>query len=188
MGPCCKGIWLVVQFKPYQGAKKEKQVPPSIKWGLGENVVLWLMECLSPTFSFEIFINNYFTSFRLPTHLRVNKIRGTVVLNKIAWQMHYHWGQAAAKKEHYHFEQRTSGKKSSVTLTVAGYDDNRAVYIAFSESCEPNRFVCCWNKVERKYIQEQQPNQFHSYNQNMGFVNRMVQNVAKYRAGIRMKK
>ena len=88
----------------------------------------------------------------------------------------------------YHMLQRTSGKKSSVTLTVAGYDDSRAVYIAFSESCEPNRFVCCWNKIERKYIQEQQPNQFHSYNQNMGFVNRMVQNVAKYRAGIRMKK
>ena len=24
--------------------------------------------------------------------------------------------------------------------------------------------------MERKYIQEQQPNQFHCYNQNMGFV------------------
>ena len=47
------------------------------------------------------------------------------------------------------------------------------VYIASSESCEPKRFVRCWNKVERKYIQEQQPNQFHCYNQNMDFVSRM---------------
>ena len=62
------------------------------------------------------------------------------------------------------------------------------VYIAFSESFQPKKFVRCWNKVERKYIQEQQPNQFHSYNQNMGFVSRMDKNVAKYRIGIQMKK
>ena len=46
-----------------------------------------------------------------------------------------------------------------------------------SESCEPKRYVWCWNKVERKYFQEQQPNQFHCYNQNMVFVNKMDQNV-----------
>ena len=33
---------------------------------------------------------------------------------------------------------------------------------------------------QKKYIQEQQPNQFHCYNKNMGFINRMDQNVAKY--------
>ena len=38
------------------------------------------------------------------------------------------------------------------------------------------------------YIQEQQQNQFHCYKQNMGFVNRMDQNMAKYRIGILMKK
>ena len=54
------------------------------------------------------------------------------------------------------------------------------VYITSSESCEPKRFVWCWSKVERKCIQEQQTNQFHCYNQNMGFINRMDQNVAKY--------
>ena len=37
-------------------------------------------------------------------------------------------------------------------------DDNRAGYIAFSKSCKPKGFVRCWNKVEIKYIQEQQPN------------------------------
>ena len=38
------------------------------------------------------------------------------------------------------------------------------------------------------YIQEQQPNQFHCSNQNLGFVKIMDQNVAKHRIGIRMKK
>ena len=50
------------------------------------------------------------------------------------------------------------------------------------------RFVRCWNKVARKYIQDQQPNQFRCYNQNTGFVNRMDQNVAKYKIGFQMKK
>ena len=71
----------VVQFRPYQGAKKEKQVASSTKWGFRENLVLRLMECLTPTFSFDIFIDNYFTSFRLFPHLEVNNIRATGVLN-----------------------------------------------------------------------------------------------------------
>ena len=62
------------------------------------------------------------------------------------------------KKERDHFEQRISRKESSATLTVAAWNDNWAVYIAFSESSEPKRFVWCWNKVERKYNQEQLPN------------------------------
>ena len=40
------------------------------------------MECLTPTNSFDIFMGNYFTSFRLRTHLEVNNIRATAVLNK----------------------------------------------------------------------------------------------------------
>ena len=42
------------------------------------------------------------------------------------------------------------------------------------------------SKLEKKYIQEQQPNRFDCYNQNLGFVNRMDQNVANI--GIEMKK
>ena len=61
------------------------------------------------------------------------------------------------------------------------------VFIASSESCEPKRFSRYWSKVERKYIQEQQPNQFHCYNKNIGFANRMDQSVVNYRIGIRMK-
>ena len=43
----------------------------------------------------------------------------------------------------------------------------------------------------KKYIQEQKPNQFHFYNQNMGFVNRIVERSQVARTlpsiGIRMK-
>ena len=40
----------VVQFRPYQDGKEGKQVASYTKWGLGENVVLGLMEPLTPKF------------------------------------------------------------------------------------------------------------------------------------------
>ena len=86
-----------------------------------------------------------------------------------------------------HFGQCTSSKKSSVALTVAGLNDNTAVYIASSKFSEPKRFVRDLNKVEGKYIQEQQLNQFHCYNKNRSF-ERMDHSVSKYKIGIRMKK
>ena len=73
-------------------------------------------------------------------------------------------------------------------MTVLGYNNSSAVYIGSSKFCEPKRIFRCWNKVERKRIQEQQPNQLHCSSQNMGLVNRMDQNMAKYRVGIQMKK
>ena len=60
-------------------------------------------------------------------------------------------------------------KESSATLTVVGLNDNRAVYIASSKFSEPKRFLRRLNKVEGKYIQEQQLNQFHCYNKNKVF-------------------
>ena len=59
-----------------------KQGASTTKWGLVENIVLQLVECLTPTVSFDIFMDNYFTSFRLLSHLGVNNIRATDVLNK----------------------------------------------------------------------------------------------------------
>ena len=75
----------LVHYRPYQGAKKGKQVASFTKWGLEDNVVLWLMECLNPTVNFDLFIDNYFTSFSLfvlLTHLEVNNIRARGVFNK----------------------------------------------------------------------------------------------------------
>ena len=92
------------------------------------------------------------------------------------------------KKVCGHFGQCTPSKKNSATLTVVGLNDNRAVYIASSTFSEPKRFVRCLNKVDGKYIQEQQVNQFHCYKKNRGFFKRMDQSISKYKIGIRMKK
>ena len=71
----------------------------STKWRLGENVVLWLMECLTPFVSFDIFLDNYFTSFRLLTHVGVNNIRATRVLVKNSLRTcTIPWEKTAAKE------------------------------------------------------------------------------------------
>ena len=61
---------------------KNFKVSSSTKWRLGGNVGLRMMECLTPSVSFDIFMDNYFTSFRLLTQHGVNNIRATRVLSK----------------------------------------------------------------------------------------------------------
>ena len=71
------------------------------------------MECLPPTVSFDIFMDNYFTSFRLLSHLGVNNIRATLVLNKISLRKCTITGEKQLqKKESGHFEQCASSKKA----------------------------------------------------------------------------
>ena len=58
------------------------------------------------------------------------------------------------KEERGHFEQRTSSKKSSVTLTLVSKNNNRAAYVASSESCEPKRRI---TRITTKSIPLLQP-------------------------------
>ena len=69
------------------------------------------MECLTPSVGFDTFMDNYFTYFRLITHLGVNNIRATGVLNK-NYANALSLGTNSLKKERGHFEQRTSNKKA----------------------------------------------------------------------------
>ena len=104
MCPCCRGIRLCsVQVRPYQSAKKGKQIASSTKLGLGENVAQWLMECLTPAFSLDIFMDNYFTFDRhVCSKERLRKC--TITEDKEL--------KKNQKNEHGHFEQRTSSKKA----------------------------------------------------------------------------
>ena len=81
--------------------------------GTGENVVLGLVEYLTPIVSFDVFMDDCFTSFRLLTHLRVNNIRATRALSKSRLSKCTILGdKQLKKKKHSHFEQRASRKKT----------------------------------------------------------------------------
>ena len=67
---------------------RQSKVSPSTKWRLGENLVLQLMECVSwltPSVSFEIFMNNCFTSFRLLPTLELTTFEQHVCSTKIGY-------------------------------------------------------------------------------------------------------
>ena len=77
--------------------------------------------------------------------------------------MHYRYANALSMHKQSQKNVATlnsahQAKKSSANLTVVALNDNRVVYIASSKLSEPKRFVRRLNKVERKYIQERQPN------------------------------
>ena len=72
----------MLQFDPYQGAQSVKQIASKTRWGRGEMVVLCLMESLLSKVHYDVFMDNYFTSFRLLMHLGAYDIRATVILNK----------------------------------------------------------------------------------------------------------
>ena len=125
---------------------------------------------LNPTVKFHIFmtISHFFVC---RTTLKSTTLEQQVCSTT---QMHYNWQQTVSKEKNVATLYSTHYAKNCATLAVASQNNNRAVYIGSSESCKPKRFSLCLNKVERKYIQEQQPNQFQCYNQNMGFINRMA--------------
>ena len=75
-----------------------------------QNVVLRLMECLFPSVSFDIFKDNYFTSFCLLTHLGVNSIQATGVCStKISDPV---GADSCKKKERAHVELAHQAEKA----------------------------------------------------------------------------
>ena len=55
----------LIQYRPYKGSKKGKQVGSCAKQRLEDNAVLQMMVCLTQTVIFYLFMDNFFTSFRL---------------------------------------------------------------------------------------------------------------------------
>ena len=71
------------------------------------------MENLTPSVSFDKFIDNYLTFFRLITHLGINNIRATCVPKKNMLRKITGNKLPQKKKKSVHFKQRTSSKKAA---------------------------------------------------------------------------
>ena len=119
--PAAEAYGYVVQFRSYQGARKGKQVASSTKQGLGENVVLRLMECLTQLLDvlyLWIIFSHIFIC--LPTS-ELRTFEQQLCSIKIVYANELSCGTISCKtKEHDKFEQYTSSKKSSVPLTMIG--------------------------------------------------------------------
>ena len=77
----------VVQFDPYQGAKSAGPTRASpTTWGLGEKVVLELLEVLPQGFSYHVFMDNFFCNARMLKLLGEQNIKasGTLRQNRLS--------------------------------------------------------------------------------------------------------
>ena len=103
--------------------RNENRLFPLTKWRLGDNTVLGLIHCLNPIVSFDLFMDNYFTSFRLfvclPTLSNNIQARGVFHKNRVT-QIHYHRGQTAAKKERGHSEE-LSAHQTKMLRNLCGW-------------------------------------------------------------------
>ena len=178
----------VVQFEPYQGAKKSDSIRSSVtSWGLGERVVLDLLEELPRGTAYHIFVDNFFTSFRLLHHLHQNNVQATGVIrsNKLG-RCSIEPAKALEKKARGFFDQRTD---SNGVITVVGWNDNRAVYVASNAAAaHPTTAVSRWCRKNNSRISIDQPQLIKLYNKHMGGVDRCDQNISSYRISIRSKK
>ena len=122
--------------------------------------------------------------------LELTTLGQQVCSTKTGYAMHFHWGQTAAKKGTWLLWTVHINQKSSVTLTVVGKNESRAVfYIVSSESCKYKRFVWRWNKVEKKMYSRKRTKSIPLLESEHGFCQKKKdQNVAKYSNGIQMKK
>ena len=169
----------------FRNFAKFKQVASSAKQGLGDNVVLRLMECLTPPVSFYLFMNHYFTSFRLFVclPLELTTFEQEVCSTKIGYANTLSSGTNSCKKRNVATLNSAAHIKQKRCVTcVAGQNDSRALYIASSESCQPNRNLFgVGTKLKESIFKSN--NQINSTVTTRTF-KRMDQNVAKHRIGI----
>ena len=113
------------------------------------------MECLTPTVSFHLSIDNYFASFCLfclLTHLGVNNIRARGVVNKNSLCKYTIIGdKQLQKKELDHFQQRNA-HQAKMLFSLCGWSEwqEGALHSFFWILPTYRKFVRRWNKVERK--------------------------------------
>ena len=101
------------------------------------------MECLTPAVSFDLSMENYFTSFRLfaclPT-LELTSFEQEMCSTKIGYANTLSSGTNSCKKRNVTtLNSAVHIKQKCCVACVAGKNDKRVLYIASSESCQLNR-------------------------------------------------
>lgn len=182
----CEPLGYLMQFEPYQGAKKgEKKIPSSL--GVGGTVVLNLLEKLPRNTSFKIYGDRFFSSLKLVHCLQQKGIgyTGTIKYNRIE-KCPISSSKIMEKKQRGFYDYCTDTNNN---VTVTSWHDNRIVLvISTCDSTLPEKQADRWVSSEKKKIPVSQPNAVSQYNKFMGGVDRMDENIDNYRVAIRSKK
>ena len=188
--PICFGykMWVlttalgyVVQFEPYQGAQGGQTQYEGL--GMGGPVVMDLISELHEEVgnSFHLTFDNLFTSLKPVDCLTAKQIACTVTIraNRVE-NCPLKSVNEMKKLPRGSFDHATDDKSG---IVVVRWNDNNAA--SNKVGIYPLQKANRWSRSERKRVDIEQPYLIKHYNKTMGGVDRMDQNVEKYRTAIR---
>lgn len=175
-----------LQFEPYQGARGHQTHDPHFL-GMGGAVVMDLLSELQKDNGYHLTFDNLFTSLKLVDRLTDMGIActGTIRSNRVE-DCPVKNVKEMSKTPRGTLDQRYDADHG---LIVVRWNDNNIVNVVSNcHGVEPIQQASRWSKQARARISLPQPYLIRHYNQTMGGVDRMDQNVEKYRVSIRSKK
>lgn len=178
----CSSTGYMYGFDIYTG----RQPGVTYEHGLGGDVVIGLLEqaCVPPHCGHTVYFDNFFTSYRLLHYLHElgYQAAGTVREDRTG---HCTLKSVAAMKK----EPRGSYDfRSCADVLMIRWHDNSVVTIASNFGTVEEGHVQRWSQHQKKLISVSQPTMFRLYNQGMGGVDQLDQQVACYRTRIRQRK
>lgn len=181
----------VVDFEMYQGNNPRRNEDYEKLFGKSAAPLVVMLDELvnvNGFYPYKLYVDNLFTGMTLLKFLRDNgyQATGTVRDNRLPKNIPLPTKKTMAK--------RTRGSYDSIIdkndgIIIVRWVDNSVVTVA--STCfglEPVANVRRFSQAEKKHIQVQRPDLISKYNNYMGGTDRMDQNIAQYRIGIRGKK
>ncbi len=172
-----------IQFIPYQGKMPRAEYK---QFGMGGSVVLALLKPL-PQLPWNVFFDNLFSSLKLIDELSHQRILGTGTIRENRIENCPIKSSAEIKKKpRGFFDQRC--EKDGHAIVVRWNDNNAVSLVSNVYGVRPIGKVSRWSKTQSKYIQVKRPDIVDHYNNHMGGVDKMDQNISAYCVQIRSKK
>ena len=175
----------VCWFQPYQGKNPNAKFE---EYGAGASVVLEFSEALTKAHPGQYYFvfDNFFTSVALLDKLSSmgHQATGTVRNNRVE-KAPLESDNVLRKKKRGAYDFRSDDKGN---IVCKWHDNSVATVASTAASVRPLTMVNRHSHVQKKKIQDQQPNMIKVYNMYMGGVDRADENIGKYRSSIRGKK
>ena len=175
-------------FEFYQGKSREPR-NENKKFGLGENLVLKFADILhehAPK-PFHLCFDNFFTSVKLMEALSEKSIKATGTIRENRQEKcPLKKKEVMKKQQRGSYDYRTDDSKE---IILVRWNDNNVVDICSNAvGVEPCSQASRYLSTAKSRMPIQCPRLVKVYNEHMGGVDRMDQNISKYRIGIRGKK
>lgn len=179
----CTSSGYNIAFDIYTGRDENQKL-----FGLGGDTVLSLIDAadIPPKQGYKLFFDNYFSSVGLFQYLTDHGYcaTGTIREGRIA-KCPLKSNADMQKLERGTYDYRTdNGNK----VCLVRWKDNRVVTCATNFDSIKETNCTRWSKEKKQKITVKQPELFSNYNNGMGGVDQMDQNVATYRTRMRQRK